>query len=159
MLEHFLNCYASAALGFAVYEVIVRIIDNRTRWIKRIGFIKYGLYLLIYGLAIAVVAGGFACSLIPNAALKPSFAVLFGVGLAVPSTFRMFTQLLVETLMKKSTTMLNSNSTPKDIDNDQSKESGNDRGSAYVEETTTVAPPYTKTGYLLGDIFGFSSKL
>lgn len=87
------------ALGFFVFEVSVRIIDYQTGWIKKVGIYLYLTYLVIYGLGVSIVAGGFSYSVVAKESLAQPVAVMLGIGL--PSTIRFFSELMTKAVFDR----------------------------------------------------------
>lgn len=152
-----------AALGFGAYEVGIRIIDNNTKWVTRIGWKKYLLYLAIYGGATVVVAANFAHSFLPTEALSQAFAVLFGLGM--PSTLRVFAEVVTKlvyekakgSFLERSADQPPNHETPKDAEAKASRDGRTD--TIRMEEVREVVPRYSHKAYAIGDFFGFGSRL
>lgn len=134
-----------SALGFLAYEVGIRIIDMNTFWIKRIGNLKYLVYLFVFGGAICVVSAGFVEAFIPSGSLQYSISVLLGMGL--PSTIRVFSEVVVKIFYKKVESTISS------------KGDKSEKTAMNEEIVSNKGYQYKDTGYLIAEIFGFHDKL
>ena len=140
------------ALGFGAYEVGVRIIDEEIAWTKRIGILKYLLYLVIFGGATSFVAGVFAYSFIPLRPLAHAFAVLFGLGM--PATIRISAEVITKLVFAKAKKSLG------DVSSNSSDPSqGPKIEHMHSNEIRQVRPKYHPMAYIIGDIFGFAGRL
>lgn len=149
-------------LGFCAYEVGIRVIDEKTAWVRRIGFWKYLLYLFVFGGAVSVVASGFAFSFIPGDFLSVAMAVVFGMGM--PATIRLFAEVATKLVFKRAETVIKGGKRTEEpatgeLTGNGVGEDANVEGGTRTEETRTAVPPYKPVAYHISDLFGFSHKM